>query len=58
VSICAGRWLRKLTETPNCLVFIYVALPLMLVVVFGPVLGEDPLTVFLTYTEAVFGAGT
>jgi amino acid transporter len=38
--------------------FIYVTLPLMLVVVLGHGLGEDPLTVFLTYTEAVFGAGT
>ena len=38
--------------------FIYVTLPLMLVVVLGHALGEDPLTAFLTYTEAVFGAGT
>jgi L-asparagine transporter-like permease len=38
--------------------FIYVSLPLMLVVVLGHALGEDPLTVFLAYTEAIFGAGT
>jgi amino acid transporter len=38
--------------------FIYVTLPLMLVVVLGSATGADPLTVFLSYTEAIFGAGT
>jgi amino acid transporter len=38
--------------------FIYTTLPLMLVVVLGGARGEDPLTVFLAYTEALFGAGT
>src|SRR5262249_6288231 len=38
--------------------FIYGPLPVILVVVLGHALGEDALTVFLTYTEAVFGVGT
>jgi amino acid transporter len=38
--------------------FIYVSLPLMLVVVLGRAPDDDPLTVFLAYTEAIFGAGT
>ncbi len=38
--------------------FIYVSLPLMLVVVLGRAPDQDPLTVFLAYTEALFGAGT
>jgi amino acid transporter len=37
--------------------FIYLALPLMLVVVLGNAKSFDPLTVFLSYTEAIFGAG-
>jgi hypothetical protein len=50
----------KIAMTASSLygLFIYVTLPLMLVVVLGHALGEDPLTGFLTYTEAVFGAGT
>jgi amino acid transporter len=36
--------------------FIYVALPLMFVVVLGRA-ETDPLTAFLAYTEAIFGAG-
>ena len=38
--------------------FIYGTLPLMLVVVLGRAPDVDPLTVFLTYAEAIFGAGT
>jgi amino acid transporter len=38
--------------------FIYVSLPLMLVVVLGRTPADDPLTVFLAYTEAIFGPGT
>jgi amino acid transporter len=38
--------------------FIYVSIPLMLVVVLGRAPDVDPLTVFLAYTEAIFGAGT
>ncbi len=38
--------------------FIYLTLPLMLVVVLGGGLGADPMLAFLAYTEAVFGAGT
>src|SRR5262245_19029651 len=38
--------------------FVYVSLPLMLVVVLGRAPDVDPLIVFLAYTEAVFGAGT
>ena len=38
--------------------FIYITLPLMLVVVLGNALGADPLMAFLAYTEAIFGAGT
>ncbi len=38
--------------------FIYITLPLMLVVVLGKLPKDDPLTVFLDYTEAIFGAGT
>jgi len=38
--------------------FVYAGLPLMLLAVLGANLGADPMTAFLTYTEAVFGAGT
>ena len=38
--------------------FIYVSLPLMLVVVLGNATGVKPSTVFLLYTESIFGAGT
>jgi amino acid transporter len=38
--------------------FIYVTLPLMLVVVLGNQTDADPLIAFLAYTEAIFGAGT
>ena len=38
--------------------FIYVSLPLMLVVVLGSAMGMDPLMAFLAYTEVIFGAGT
>src|SRR5262249_47700197 len=38
--------------------FIYVTLPLMLVVVLGSQMDADPLIAFLAYTEAIFGAGT
>ncbi len=38
--------------------FIYVSLPFMLVAVLGTTRDDDPLTVFLTYTEVLFGAGT
>ncbi len=34
---------------------IYLFLPLMLVVVLGGTESYDPLTVFLTYTQAIFG---
>jgi amino acid transporter len=37
--------------------FIYVAIPLMLVGVLGRAESVDPLTVFLSYTEAIFGPG-
>src|SRR5438105_14822665 len=36
--------------------FIYVALPLMLVAVLGAAQTDGPLTLFLGYTEAIFGA--
>jgi amino acid transporter len=38
--------------------FIYLSLPLMLVVVLGHSPTDEPLTVFLAYTEAIFGTGT
>ncbi len=38
--------------------FIYLTLPLMLVVVLGRFPEDDPLTVFLDYTETIFGTGT
>jgi amino acid transporter len=38
--------------------FIYVALPLMMVVVLGGSDTYDPLTVFVTYTQAIFGTET
>ncbi len=38
--------------------FVYAGLPLMLVVVLGANPSADPMTAFLTYTEAVFGVGT
>jgi amino acid transporter len=38
--------------------FIYVALPLMMVVVLGGLESFDPLTVFVTYTQAIFGTET
>jgi amino acid transporter len=38
--------------------FIYTTLPLMLMVVLGNATGADPLTAFISYTEAIFGTGT
>ncbi len=38
--------------------FVYAGLPLMFVAVLGAKPGADPMTAFLAYTEAVFGAGT
>jgi amino acid transporter len=50
----------KIAMSASCLYgsFIYITLPLMLVVVLGRAPDQDPLVVFLAYTEAIFGAGT